>query len=186
MSTISETIQRTQDAIAAPGAIDEVCAYITGGGTLAAWCRGDEAGARGEYVFAMVAAWVELDKDRRGRYRDAIAVREQHHKDRIIEQLIGMVTADLTKAFAQDGTLLPIDQIPANVRHWIAGIEIEEVFAGKGEERRQIGYTKKIKFWDKVRSTELLMKNLKMLVDRHEVTAFNLADLLAEEPERRT
>jgi len=186
VSTTSETTARTRDAIAAPGAIDAVCAYITGGGTLAAWCRGHEFEDRGSYVFELVAAWIEADGARRKRYKDALEVRAQHHKDRIIEQLVGMVTADLTTAFAADGTLLPIDQIPLGVRHWIAGIEVDELWSGKGENREQIGVVKKVKFWDKVRSTELLMKNLKMLVERHEVAGLNLADLLAGDEGKRS
>lgn len=185
--TLALVVVRSHDRIGAPGTIDVLCSYIAAGGTLAAWCRGDDGSQpAGEVAFELVAAWIEADKDRRSRYRAALDVREQHHKDRIIEQLVGMVTADLTAAFAPDGNLLAIDQMPRGVRHWIAGIEVEELFTGKGENRYQYGVLKKIKFFDKVRSTELLMKNLKMLVERHEVKGLSLADLLAGEKKDAT
>lgn len=176
MSTLKEREQATQDAIAAPGTIDLVCAAIAATSTLAAYC--DEHGL----VFSLMAAWIEADKERRSRYAAALVVREQHLKDQIITQLRNMITSDITTAFAIDGSMLPLDKIPPGVRHWIAGIEVEELFAGKGEERRQIGYLRKIKFFDKVRSTELLMKNLKMLIEKHEHSGtVTLAELLAGE-----
>lgn len=185
--------QRTRDAIAAPDAIDSICAFITAGGTLAAWCRSTKRNVLepereddGALSFEMVAAWIELDDDRRKRYKAALDVRERHHKDEIIEQLRNMVTADLMTAFADDGTLLPVKDIPVGVRHWIAGMEVEELWEGRGENRAQVGVLKKVRFWDKVRSTELLMRNLKMLIDRHEVTGVSLADLIAGEEARKT
>ena len=164
----------TQARLAQPGAIDEVCAAITAGSTLVAWCR-EQA-----LLTSLVAAWIELDDTRRKRYRDALEVRERHHKDEIIEQLRAMITSDITQAFNDDGTLKPLSEIPVGVRHWIAGMEIEEMFEGRGENRTQVGILRKIKLHDKVRSIELLMRNLKMLVEKLEVDGkLSIADLIA-------
>lgn len=165
----------TQAHLAMPGMIDEVCASITAGSTLVAWCREHDLRT------SLVAAWIELDDTRRKRYRDALDVRERHHKDEIIEQLRAMITSDITQAFTDDGTLKPLSQIPVGVRHWIAGMEIEELFEGRGEAREQVGILRKIKLHDKVRSIELLMRNLKMLVDKVELDGkLSVADLIAE------
>lgn len=171
---MSERSIKTQDRIAQPSAIDHICAAITAGSTLAAWCREEDV------IFQLVAAWLELNEDRRKRYREAIDVREQHHKDEIVEQLRNMVTSDVLTAFADDGTLLPLKDIPLGVRQWIAGMEVEELYEGRGESREQVGIVRKIKFYDKTRNIELLMKNLKMLVEQIEHKGLSLAELIAD------
>jgi len=178
---MSERRLATNDWIAAPGAIDIVCASITAGSTLAAVCRDADV------IFQLVAAWIELDEARRKRYAEAIEIREQHHKDEIVEQLRNMVTSDMITAFNDDGTLKPLHEIPVGVRQWIAGMEVEELFEGRGESRKQVGILRKIKFYDKTRNIELLMKNLKMLVEQVEHKGLSLADLIgnpAKEPAR--
>lgn len=173
-------MDETNNAITAPEFLADVCGEVAAGGTLAKLCR--ERGL----IFKLVATWLGAEKDRRDAYQDALDIRERHHKDEIIEQLANMVRADLTTAFAPDGSLLPVAEIPEAVRHWIAGIEVEEIWAGRGDSRAVIGTLKKVRFWDKVRSTELLMRNLKMLIDRHEVTGkLTLADLIAPEDEKK-
>jgi hypothetical protein len=189
--------ERTRDFIGSPNAIDLICAHITAGGTLAAFARrgagsdvlvpiGEEDKEDRSLIFSLVAAWIETDDTRRKRYRSAVEVREQHHKDEIVEQLRNMVVADVLAAFADDGTLKPLSDIPIGVRQWIAGMEVEEVWEGRGEHRAQTGILRKIKFYDKTRNIELLMRNLSMLIDKHQVTAVTLAELLAGDSEKRS
>lgn len=65
--------------------------------------------------------------------------------------------------------LKPIDQIPECARRAIAGIEFVELFAGKGENRKSIGYLKKIKFADKKGALDSTAKILGMLRDKVDV-----------------
>jgi phage terminase small subunit len=170
-----ERLERTHDAIGAPDTIDVLCAAIVAGGTLAAWC------SERDVIYGAIAAWVETDETRRKRYRDALDVRDRHHKDIIIEQLRNMITSDVTQAFGVNGAMLPLEQIPPGLRQWIAGMEVEELFEGRGENRERIGYLRKIKFHDKTRSIELLMRNLAMLIDHKQISGkLTLADLLEE------
>jgi phage terminase small subunit len=50
----------------------------------------------------------------------------------------------------------------------IASIEVREEFEGHGEGRRLVGYTKKIRFWDKTAAISMAMKHLG-LFERHNV-----------------
>lgn len=92
--------------------------------------------------------------------------------ERIIRELSFLGTADVSKAFDDDGNLLPIQDIPEEVRRSIAGFELieerDETGAGTGT------FTKKVKFWDKNTSLLGLAKVFKMLVDvkdvKHTVT----------------
>lgn len=82
--------------------------------------------------------------------------------DDVLREILRIATADIAAAFDADGKLRPLDEIPEDTRRAIAGVEILEEWGGAGESRSLIGYTKKIKFWDKVRALELLGKHLRL------------------------
>ncbi len=56
--------------------------------------------------------------------------------------------------------LKPIREWPKAWRISVSGIEISELFEGRGEEREHIGFLKKIKFPDKIKNLELLGKHV--------------------------
>lgn len=89
--------------------------------------------------------------------------------DFVIRELLKSASVDIRDAFDEDGNLKPIKELPEPLARAIAGVETDELFDGKGKDRERIGETKKIKFWDKTRSLELLGKHLKMFTDVHEI-----------------
>lgn len=89
--------------------------------------------------------------------------------DDVLLELLRIARVDLSQAYDTDGNLKPIHEIPEDVRRAIAGIEVEELFEGRGEAREHVGNLRKVKFWDKVKSLELLGKHLKLWVERIEV-----------------
>lgn len=95
--------------------------------------------------------------------------------DRIIKELAFLGTADVSKAFDTNGNLLPIHEIPEDVRRAIAGFELVEERDENGEGTGHM--TKKVKFWDKNTSLLGLAKVFKMLTDKveheHKVTLEN-------------
>lgn len=89
--------------------------------------------------------------------------------DDVLRELLRLARVDIGEAFDADGKLKPIKDIPVDVRRAISGVEVDELFEGHGEEREQVGFTRKVKFWDKTRALELLGKHLKLWVERIEV-----------------
>jgi phage terminase small subunit len=87
----------------------------------------------------------------------------------VIRELRLLAFADLGGAFKQDGTLENPADMPEAVRRALAGFEVVEEFEGSGRDRLQIGYTKKVKFWEKTKALELLGKYLKMWTDKVEL-----------------
>jgi phage terminase small subunit len=70
--------------------------------------------------------------------------------------------------------------MPLSIRRAIAAIEVDEIWEGRGDDRQLVGYTRKVKLWDKVKGIELMARKHKMLTDKHEVAGrITLADLLA-------
>ena len=55
-----------------------------------------------------------------------------------------------------------------DVQRAISAIEVEEIFEGRGEERRKVGEVRKVKFWDKTRALELLGRHVGLIRDRSE------------------
>jgi phage terminase small subunit len=108
--------------------------------------------------------------------RDAIdaAKRAQQERveitaDTVLRELLRIARVDVGEAFDNDtGALKPLKDMPEDVRRAISGVEVDELWGGGGRDRIEIGQTRKVKFWDKVKSLELLGKHLKMFVDKME------------------
>lgn len=171
-----ERRERTAALLAAPDTLDKLILHVTSGGTLTEFCKAHDV------PYNLVSAWLASDDKRDEAYRSAMSKRDEQNKDVIIGQLREMSSADIAEAFDKaTNTLLPIHDIPPNVRAMIAAIEVEELFEGRGDNRTQIGYLKKIKLWDRNKAVETFARHHKMLVDKVEHNADQtLADLLAQ------
>lgn len=105
--------------------------------------------------------------------------------DFVLRELMKLASADLSAAFDEHGNLRPIHEIPEDTRKAISGVECDELYEGQGEERRWIGYTRKVKFWDKNKALENLGRHLSLFKDKIEITAdASLVDALRTARER--
>lgn len=109
-------------------------------------------------------------------------------KDRVLAELARIATCDIAGAFDANGALLPIKDMPEDVRRAISSIEVESVPAiinSEGEADGEPATVTKIKFWDKNSSLTSLGKHFRMFVDRIEVNdVTDRAALLAEARKR--
>jgi phage terminase small subunit len=96
--------------------------------------------------------------------------------ERVLAELMTIATVDIADAYDEKGNLLPIQEIPEHIRRAISGVEVDEIWDGYGDEREQIGETKKLKLVDKHRALETLARHLKLLTDKVE---HDLSDGLA-------
>lgn len=101
-------------------------------------------------------------------------------QDAVLEELWRVAKSDLAKAFDKDGCLLPIHEMPEEARAALAGLETEELFEGKGEERVQTGQSRKVKHWDKVKALELVGKHLGMFKEKVEMSGEGGGPLVVE------
>lgn len=91
--------------------------------------------------------------------------------DMVLRELLGIATVDLSEAFDEFGALKPIKDIPKQVRKAIAGVETLQVGDGAST-------VKKVRFWDKNKSLEMLGRHLKLFVDKLEHTGKDGAPLM--------
>jgi phage terminase small subunit len=98
--------------------------------------------------------------------RKKLADKFEVTQERIRAELAAVAFGDLRLLYDESGELRSIHELSPEVAAQLAGVEVEELFAGRGEKRKQIGRVRKVKRWDKVRALELLGKDLGMFADR--------------------
>ena len=76
----------------------------------------------------------------------------------VINELARIAFGDVRCMFSADNNLLDIRQLEDKEAATIASVEIFEEFSGRGENKTFIGYTKKVKMWDKVAALDKLGK----------------------------
>ena len=81
---------------------------------------------------------------------------------RILEEVLRIATADPRRAMREDGTMKQLQELDEDTARAVAAIEVTTK-PGRGEEPPTI--THKLKFWDKGKATDTLLKSLGKLLD---------------------
>lgn len=103
------------------------------------------------------------------------AIRERNERlkvdaDWVLKRLIDETTADLADLFNDDGTIRAINEWPEVWRQGlVAGVDVFEEYAGRGENRERIGQTVKIKLSDRIKRIELIGKHINVQAFRDQV-----------------
>lgn len=172
VETRAERAARLQ---ADPETLNKICVHISNGGDLINLAEGWDV------RFGDLANWLHADKERERRYLAAMNDRMEWGQEVILKELRSIGLSDLRSLFKEDGSLKPTNEWPESMGKMVSLIEVDELFAGYGKERSQIGFTKKIKLWDKMRALELLGKNLALFTEKVEHTGtLTLNDLILE------
>lgn len=104
--------------------------------------------------------------------RDALAA-EKLDAQKVLQRTAKVAFMDIRKAFNEKGAMVPIHELPDDVAFAVAGIEVEELFAGKGADRVHVGYTKKLRLNDRTPALALLGKHYKLFTEKVEVAGPN-------------
>lgn len=88
--------------------------------------------------------------------------------DMVIAELRKMAFLDPRKLFAADGSLVPIHELDDDTAASIAGLEVNELFEGDGDQKHAYGLLKKIKIADKGVNLERLGRYFKLFTDKVE------------------
>jgi phage terminase small subunit len=89
--------------------------------------------------------------------------------ERILKEIARLAMVDIGQAFNADGTLKPLKDMPEDVRRCISGIDVDEIkITDLTGNNKVTGLTKKIRFWDKVKTLELLGRYQKLFTDKIE------------------
>jgi len=92
--------------------------------------------------------------------RQKLAAATEVDLQRVVKEAAIIGLSDPLIAITDEkGNVKPIHEWPETARRAVASIEVLEEFEGTGKDRKFIGYTKKVKFWDKNAGLEKLMKH---------------------------
>lgn len=102
----------------------------------------------------------------------------------VLERLAAEATADIADLYDSEGRILPVHQWPLIWRQGLVqGIEVEELWDGRGEERKRVGTLRKIKLDNRIKRLELIGKHIGVNAFQETVQVKGL-DSLAERMER--
>jgi phage terminase small subunit len=85
--------------------------------------------------------------------------------DMVIEEIRKVAFSDVRALFCEDGSLKNPRELDDKISAAVSSVESLEEYAGTGADRVMVGYTKKVKLWDKVRSLEALGRHFKLFTD---------------------
>lgn len=86
--------------------------------------------------------------------------RTEVEADYVIRRLREIDEMDVLDILEDDGSFRSIRDWPKAWRQFLSGIEIAELFEGRGDDRRIAGLLRKVKWPDKLRNLELLSRHV--------------------------
>ncbi|HGS7886064.1 TPA: terminase small subunit [Pseudomonas aeruginosa] len=86
--------------------------------------------------------------------------RTEVEADYVIRRLREIDEMDVLDILEDDGSFRSIREWPKVWRQFLSGIEVAELFEGRGDDRRIAGVLRKVKWPDKLRNLELLSRHV--------------------------
>jgi phage terminase small subunit len=99
------------------------------------------------------------------------AQRTEITQDAVLLQLSRLMSFDIRSLYNADGGMKAPHELDDTAATVLVGVDVTEEFSGSGEDRVQIGFTKKAKIPDRVAALALAMRHLGMLNDKLELNA---------------
>ena len=153
--------------------LQTVFKHIACGGTLISLAK------TWDVSYSTISRWLTADEERRKVYDDACELRKEWLRDKILHELTAIASVDIRELFDDNGALRPASEWPDALTQAVSSIETKELFEYEGDEKIHVGYTHKVKVWDKVKTVELIGKSLSYFTEKHEHTGkISLADLV--------
>ncbi len=90
-------------------------------------------------------------------------------QERVLQEIARIAFGDIRKLYNESGGLKNIQDLDDDTAAIITSIESTEEFDGYGQDREQIGYTKKVKTVDKTKALDMLGKYFGMFKEKVEV-----------------
>ena len=117
---------------------------------------------------------------------EAASERTSITKDMVLKELAKIAFVDPRKLVDEEGRLKDIRFLDPDTATALSSVDIYEEFNYNGDEKELMGYTKKYKWFDKLRALEMLGKHLGMFTDKVHVEGTvdtgsdKLANILAQ------
>ncbi len=134
-----------------------ICSHTENGGSVVELAR--EWGCN----VSDMMQWVYDDKTRANRYGAALKSRNEHVIESVLAEFRIIAHMDPAECLNSEGGVKSLADMSIEARKCISAIEVEEIWAGRGEDKIQVGELKRIKFYNKLEAGKVLALNLKLL-----------------------
>lgn len=102
----------------------------------------------------------------------------------VLKRLADEAEADIADLYDEHGALKPVREWPKIWRQGLVqGIDVEELFEGRGESRERVGVVRKVKLDSRIKRTELLGKHVNVQAFKEQIEhsgTVNIGDRMAE------
>lgn len=105
--------------------------------------------------------------------------------DYVLKRLAEIDKMDAADILKDDGSIKPVQDWPPIWRQMISGLEMTELFEGRGDQREMVGILKKIKWPDKVKNLELIGRHVGVQAFKDRVEHSGSIKGMAERMRRR-
>jgi phage terminase small subunit len=102
--------------------------------------------------------------------KDKLCDRNLVTVERVLLEYAKLGFFDPRKLFNDNGTPKDITELDDDTAAALAGLDVQEVYEGTGDDRKFVGYTKKYKLADKKGALDSMGKFLGMFADKMEIT----------------
>lgn len=97
------------------------------------------------------------------------AKRNEITLDKVLKMMAEWLEFDPLELVDENDCVKSMKDLAPEVRRSLASIEVVELFAGSGEDRRKTGELKKIKFYEKTKVADMFMKKFGQYVENRNV-----------------
>lgn len=102
--------------------------------------------------------------------RDKLLNKLEITQEKTLKEIANLAFSNLKDAFDEKGNLLDPKDWPDSITACISSIEVVEEFEGKGADRERIGWTKKVRLWNKTEALKMLGQYFAMFTDKKDLT----------------
>ena len=103
--------------------------------------------------------------------------------DRVLREYARLGFFDPRKLFNDDGSPKGIHELDDDTAAVLAGLEVMEIWEGRGEDREFVGYLKKYKLANKIGALDSMARHLGMFIDKHELSGRDGGPIVIKLPE---
>jgi hypothetical protein len=170
----SQTKDRWLSILADPELMQTICAHVSNGGSLI------DLAEMWQVPYGWMMNWIHNSAEREALFKRAKEDRTEWCMDAVLREVQRVALADIRQLYNTDGSMKPPHEWPDSVASAVASVQTDELFEGVGRDRQQIGETKRVTLWPKMKGLELLGKTMRMFVDVHEHKVATLESLVVE------
>lgn len=156
---------RLQLFLSKPDTFDDICEHVANGGSLLDLSR------QYELRYSSIMQWIRADKARSARYDQAYSDRSEWMRQRVLQEVSRLGLSDIRGLFNPDGSLKKMTEMTADQAAAIQAVEVDEIYEFDAEARRkvEVGVTRKVKLWDKIKALEALGREVGLFTPRTQV-----------------